>query len=168
MEIAMEKKKILVACFSCTGTTAAAARTLAEAAGADFYEIVPAEPYTPADLNWHDTQSRSSVEMRDPSSRPAMAGTLPNIGQYDAVFIGFPVWWYIAPTIINTFLESADFSGKPLIPFATSGGSGIGNCEQNLRKTYPKLHWLPGRLLNGHPSRETLATWVETLGLGGK
>lgn len=164
----MEKKKILVACFSCTGTTAAAARALADAVSADFYEIVPADPYTSADLNWHDAQSRSSVEMRDPSSRPAIAGALPNIGQYDAVFIGFPVWWYIAPTIINTFLESADFSGRQLIPFATSGGSGIGNCEQNLHKTYPRLHWLPGRLFNGRPSREALAAWVESLGLRGQ
>lgn len=161
----MDKKKILVACFSCTGTTAAVARTLAEAVGADLYEIVPAQPYTSADLNWHDSQSRTSIEMRDPVSRPAIAGTLPNMAQYDAIFIGFPVWWYIAPTIINTFLESADFSGKQLIPFATSGGSGIGNCEQNLRKAYPALHWLPGRLWNNHPSREALAAWVDTLGI---
>lgn len=161
----MDKKKILVACFSCTGTTAAVARTLAEAADADLYEIVPIQPYTSADLNWHDSQSRTSIEMRDPSSRPAIAGTLPDMAQYDAIFIGFPVWWYIAPTIINTFLESADFSGKQLIPFATSGGSGIGNCEQNLRKAYPMLHWLPGRLWNNHPSREALAAWVDTLGV---
>lgn len=161
----MDKKKILVACFSCTGTTAAVARTLAEAVGADLYEIVPAQRYTSADLNWHDSQSRTSIEMRDPSSRPAIAGTLPNVAQYDAIFIGFPVWWYIAPTIINTFLESADFSGKQLIPFATSGGSGIGNCEQNLRKAYPMLHWLPGRLWNNHPSREALAAWVDALGI---
>lgn len=161
----MDKKKILVACFSCTGTTAAVARTLAEAVGADLYEIVPAQPYTSADLNWHDSQSRTSIEMRDPASRPAIAGTLPDMAQYDAIFIGFPVWWYIAPTIINTFLESADFSDKQLIPFATSGGSGIGNCEQNLRKAYPMLHWLPGRLWNNHPSREALAAWVDTLGV---
>lgn len=116
---------------------------------ADLYEIVPEIPYSAANLNWNDKASRSSVEMRDPASRPAIAGRLDNVEQYDTIYIGFPVWWYIAPTIINTFIESYDLSGKTLIPFATSGGSGIENCEKNLRKAYPQLDWKAGKLLKG-------------------
>ncbi|NDV68149.1 flavodoxin [Dysgonomonas sp. 25] len=142
-------KNILVAYFSCSGTTKRAANKLATDMDADLYEIVPEIPYSAADLNWNDRASRSSVEMRDPSSRPAIAGRLDNVEQYDTIYIGFPVWWYIAPTIINTFIESYDLSGKTLIPFATSGGSGIENCEKNLRKAYPQLGWTAGKLLNG-------------------
>lgn len=117
----------MVAYFSCSGTTRKAAEELAAATNADLYEIVPEKPYTADDLNWNDRASRSSVEMRDPFSRPHIAGRMPDMGKYDVVFVGFPVWWYIAPTIINTFMESCDFSGKKVVPFATSGGSGIAN-----------------------------------------
>ncbi|NDW13471.1 flavodoxin [Bacteroides sp. 214] len=143
------KKNILVAYFSCSGTTKRTANKLAANMDADLYEIVPEIPYSAADLNWNDKASRSSVEMRDPASRPAIAGRLDNVEQYDTIYIGFPVWWYIAPTIINTFIESYDLSGKTLIPFATSGGSGIENCEKNLRKAYPQLDWKAGKLLKG-------------------
>ena len=143
------KKNSLVAYFSCSGTTKRAANKLAADMDADLYEIVPEIPYSAADLNWNDRASRSSVEMRDPASRPALAGRLDNVEQYDTIYIGFPVWWYIAPTIINTFIESYDLSDKTLIPFATSGGSGIENCEKNLRKAYPQLDWKAGKLLKG-------------------
>lgn len=119
-------KKVLVAFFSCSGVTKNVAQTIADAAGADLYEIKPKVPYTAADLNWMDKKSRSSVEMKDPSSRPAIEGKVTNMDEYDIVFLGFPIWWYVAPTIINTFLESYDFSEKTIILFATSGGSGFG------------------------------------------
>ena len=118
--------KQLVAYFSATGTTKKAAERLAGAIGADLFEIKPAVPYTQADLNWMDKHSRSSVEMNDLKSRPAIAGMPADLGAYDTVFVGFPIWWYVAPTIISTFLESGDFSGKKVVPFATSGGSGMG------------------------------------------
>jgi len=127
----------LVAYFSASGNTAALANKLAAAAGADICEIRPAVPYTKDDLNWMNKQSRSSVEMSDKSSRPAIADTAVDIAKYDTVYIGFPVWWYIAPTIINTFLESADFSGKKIILFATSGGSGFGKAVENLKASAP-------------------------------
>lgn len=117
-------QKVLVAYFSCSGVTKKLAQTLAGVVKGDLYEITPAQPYTAADLNWQDKNSRSSVEMRDKSSRPAISGSVKDFAQYDTVFVGFPIWWYVAPTIINTFLESEDFSGKTVIPFATSGGSG--------------------------------------------
>ena len=127
----MSKK--LVAYFSAGGNTAALAKKLAAAAGADLFEIEPAVRYTAQDLDWMNKQSRSSVEMSDHSSRPAIAGTKSDLAEYDTVYVGFPVWWYIAPTIINTFLESGDFSGKRIILFATSGGSGFGKAVDNLR-----------------------------------
>ena len=127
----------LVAYFSASGNTAGLANKLAAAAGADICEIRPAVPYTKDDLNWMNKQSRSSVEMSDKSSRPAIADTAVDIAKYDTVYIGFPVWWYIAPTIINTFLESADFSGKKIILFATSGGSGFGKAVENLKASAP-------------------------------
>lgn len=127
----MSKK--LVAYFSAGGNTAALAKKLAAAAGADLFEIEPAVRYTAQDLDWMNKQSRSSVEMSDHSSRPAIAGTKSDLAQYDTVYVGFPIWWYIAPTIINTFLESGDFSGKRIILFATSGGSGFGKAADNLR-----------------------------------
>ncbi|MBR3666410.1 MAG: flavodoxin [Ruminococcus sp.] len=127
----MSKK--LVAYFSAGGNTAALAKKLAAAAGADLFEIEPAVRYTAQDLDWMNKQSRSSVEMSDHSSRPAIAGTKSDLAEYDTVYVGFPVWWYIAPTIINTFLESGDFSGKRIILFATSGGSGFGKAADNLR-----------------------------------
>ena len=122
--------KRLVAYFSCTGTTAKVAETLAESIGADIFEIEPAVPYTAADLDWRDNTSRSSVEMNDPHSRPAVASKRDNMADYDTVLVGFPIWWYVAPTIINTFLESYDLQGKTIIPFATSGGSGMEQVQQ--------------------------------------
>lgn len=143
----MSKK--LVAYFSASGTTKRAAEHLAKAEGADLYEIKPAVPYTSADLNWMDKKSRSSVEMSDPSSRPEIAGKLANMADYDMVFIGFPIWWYVAPRIIDTFVESYDFSGKILVPFATSGGSGMGKTVDELKKLCPNAEWKAGRMLNG-------------------
>jgi len=140
----MSKK--LVAYFSASGNTASLAKKLADAAGADIYEIRPETPYTGADLNWQDKQSRSSVEMSDHSSRPALADKSANIDGYDTVYVGFPVWWYIAPTIINTFLESYDFSGKRIILFATSGGSGFGKAVENLRPSAPGAVITEGRV----------------------
>ena len=138
-------KKILVAYFSAGGATASAARAVASAAGGELYEIKPAVPYTAADLDWND--SRSSVEMNDEACRPAIAGELPDLGQYDAVFLGFPIWWYVEPRIVDTFLDGCDIAGKALIPFATSGGSGIANVEKHLRQLYPAANWLPGKRL---------------------
>ncbi len=140
----MSKK--LVAYFSASGNTANLAKKLAASASADLYEIKPAVPYTSADLNWHNKQSRSSIEMSDHSSRPAIADKNANIAEYDTVYIGFPVWWYIAPTIINTFLESYDFSGKKIILFATSGGSGFGKAVQNLTSSAPGAEIVEGKV----------------------
>lgn len=127
-------KKTLVAYFSASGSTAQLAKTIAEVTGGDLFEIKPEQPYTSADLNWNEKKSRSSIEMSDPNSRPAIATTVKNMDEYDTVFVGFPIWWYVAPTIINTFLESYDFSGKTVIPFATSGGSGMGKTDSVLKK----------------------------------
>ena len=127
----------LVAYFSASGTTAKAAKVLAKAADADLYEIKPAIPYTRADLNWMDKGSRSSVEMSDKHSRPALADTDAPIAGHDVIFLGFPIWWYVAPTIVNTFLESYDFTGKTIILFATSGGSGLGKSAVSLRASVP-------------------------------
>ncbi|MBR6984073.1 MAG: NAD(P)H-dependent oxidoreductase [Ruminococcus sp.] len=140
----MSKK--LVAYFSASGNTAALAKTLADKAGADIYEIRPSVPYTNADLNWQNKQSRSSIEMSDHSSRPELADTSADIASYDTIYIGFPVWWYIAPTIINTFLESYDFSGKKIILFATSGGSGFGKAVENLRTSAPNAEIIEGKV----------------------
>ena len=153
----MSKK--LVAYFSASGTTKTAAERLAKAAGADLFEIRPAIPYTSADLNWMDKKSRSSVEMNDPDSRPEIAETMPNMADYDTVFIGFPIWWYVAPHIIHTFLESYDFTGKTLVPFATSGGSGMGKTVDELRKLCPNADWKAGKLVNG-ASDQALAAWA--------
>lgn len=156
----MNETNFLVAYFSCSGTTKRAAIELASAIGADLHEIKPEIPYSSADLDWNDCSSRSSVEMRDPASRPAITGGVADMDKYDVVVIGFPVWWYIAPTIINTFIEGYDLSGKVLIPFATSGGSGIENCEKNLRKAYSNLSWGKGKLLNGRISRDMAQNWI--------
>lgn len=158
-------KKILVAYFSASGVTAEAAKALAEAAGADLYEIKPEKPYTSEDLNWNDKKSRSSVEMNDKTSRPAIAGNVADMAQYQTVFVGFPIWWYVAPTIINTFLESYDFSGKTVIPFATSGGSGMGKTNAGLAPSCPGAVLLDGKILNGRQSQAGLKAWVESLPL---
>ena len=150
-------KKKLVAYFSASGKTARLANDLAKAAGADLYEICPAVPYTSADLNWQNKQSRSSIEMSDHSSRPALADTNADIAAYDTIYIGFPVWWYIAPTIINTFLESYDFSGKKIILFATSGGSGFGKAVQNLQPSAPDAEIIEGKVNPSAKDIETLS-----------
>ena len=155
----MSKK--LVAYFSASGTTARVAENLATAAGADLYEIKPAVPYTKDDLNWMNKQSRSSVEMRDSSSRPALADTDADIAAYDTIFVGFPIWWYIAPTIINTFLEAYDFSGKKVVLFATSGGSGFGKAVQNLQPSAPKAQIIAGEILNGNPNEKKLKAFAD-------
>ena len=151
---------VLVAYFSATGVTKGVAQELAEITGGDLYEITPEKPYTEADLDWHDKQSRSSVEMADLKSRPAIKGKVDDIGKYDVVFIGFPIWWYTAPTIVNTFIEANDLKGKTLIPFATSGGSTIKKACDDLKATYPDLKWQPGRLLND-ATPDTIKTWLK-------
>ncbi len=156
--------KILVAYFSASGVTKKAAENLAQAAGADLYEIKPAVPYTKDDLNWMDKKSRSSVEMNDKSSRPAIADTDAEISQYDTIFLGFPIWWYVAPTIVNSFLESYDFSGKRIILFATSGGSGFGKTADRLKGSVAAdTAIVEGKILNGANSVDDLRKWVETI-----
>ena len=141
-------KKVLVAYFSAGGTTGRMAKEIAETAGADLFEIRPLQPYTNADLDWTDKKSRSTKEMNDPACRPEIAEQVTDMGQYDTVLLGFPIWWYVEPRIVDTFLESYDFSGKTIIPFATSGGSGIGKPEKSLRKHCPEAEWKPGKLVN--------------------
>ena len=143
-----EMKKTLVVYFSATGTTKAAAQRLAKEHNADLFEIVPKQPYTSADLNWRDKQSRSTLEMKDKSSRPEIAKLCENIADYDTVWIGFPVWWYTAPTIVNTFVEAHDLSGKILNVFATSGGSGVEGSAKDLKKAYSQYTWGESRLMN--------------------
>ncbi len=157
-------KKILVAYFSASGVTKRAAENLAQAAGADLYEIRPAVPYTRADLDWMDKKSRSSMEMNDKSSRPAIADSNAEISQYDTIFLGFPIWWYVAPTIVNSFLESYDFSGKRIILFATSGGSGFGKTAAGLKDSVAAdTTIVEGKILNGANSVDDLRKWVETI-----
>ena len=153
------ENKPLVVYFSATGTTAKAARTIAEVTGGTLYEIVPQQAYTSDDLDWNDRQSRSSVEMNNPQARPALKDTKPDIAAYDVIFIGYPIWWDQAPRIINTFIEIHDLKGKTLVPFATSGGSGINNSVRELKRAYPGLKWQDGRLLNG-ASRSAVQNWV--------
>ncbi len=152
-------KKILVAYFSASGVTAEAAERIAAAISADLYEIRPAQPYTSEDLNWMNRKSRSSMEMNDPSSRPAIAQPAADLAQYDTILVGFPIWWYVEPRIVDTFLESYDFSGKTMIPFATSGGSGIEKAAQSLQAHCPAAIWKPGRVL-GHADAEE---WAKTV-----
>ena len=159
-------KKSLVAYFSASGVTARAAKTLAEAAGADLYEIKPKMPYTKADLNWMDKNARSSIEMNDPSSRPKIADQNADIASYDVIFLGFPIWWYVAPTIINTFLESYDFSGKTIVLFATSGGSGLGKTVEKLKPSVSDTAVIvEGKMLNGRMTKNNLESWLKTLDL---
>ena len=154
-------KTTLVAYFSASGTTARVAEGLAEAIGADLFEIAPVEPYSTADLNWNNRNSRSSVEMNDESCRPAIAAEVDDMAAYDTVFVGFPVWWYVEPRIIDTFLEAYDFSGKTVVPFATSGGSGLGRAPQRMQALVPGAKVLQGGLLNGRFSQAKLADWAE-------
>ena len=160
----MSKK--LVAYFSASGVTRKVAEALADAAGADLYEITPKEPYTREDLNWRDSSSRSSVEMNDRSKRPEIADTDANVAAYDSVFVGFPIWWHVAPTIVNTFLESYDFAGKTIVPFATSGSSGIGETVAHLKSSVDaSAVFTDGAMLNGTQTKESLTAWVSSLGL---
>ena len=149
----------LVAYFSATGTTKAVAKELAEAAGATLYEIKPEVKYTAADLDWRDKQSRSTLEMQDKSSRPAIVKDLKDADSYDVIYIGFPVWWYTAPTIINTFIEAYGFAGKTVIFFATSGGSDISGADKQFQAQYPAINWKPGKLLN-NASKKMMQEWV--------
>ena len=158
--------KILVAFFSATGVTAKLSKKLAEAVSADLYEIKPAEPYTKADLNWRDQNSRSSIEMKDQSFRPALADMNANILVYDTILLGFPIWWYVAPRIIQTFLEAYDFSGKTIILFATSGSSGFGNTANELRHSVSDSAVIKEGKRFGMISAGTgLKKWIETLNL---
>ena len=153
----------LVAYFSATGTTARAAKTLAEAVGADLFEIVPEQPYSAADLDWRDKNSRSTHEMNDEACRPAVASRVGNMDAYDTVFVGFPIWWYVEPRIVDTFLEAHDFAGKTIVPFATSGGSGLGKAPQRMASLAPGATVLEGRPLNGNPGASELRAWAESL-----
>lgn len=157
--------KALVAYFSASGTTAKAADALAAAIGAERYEIKPAVPYSAADLNWMDKHSRSSVEMNDKQSRPALADTDAPVADHDVIFLGFPIWWYVAPTIVNTFLESYDFTGKTIVLFATSGGSGLGKSAAGLQSSAPGATIVDGRMLNGRLREADLKAWAEGLKL---
>ena len=156
--------RTLVAYFSASGTTARVANELAQAVGSDLYEIKPAVPYTKADLNWMDKKSRSSVEMNDKSSRPALTDRDANIAAYDTILLGFPIWWYVAPTIINSFLESYDFSGKKVVLFATSGGSGFGKAVAGLKPSVAAdTVIIEGKVLNGRQTVASLKAWAETV-----
>lgn len=154
-----KQMNVLIAYFSASGTTREVALDLAEVTGGTPHEIKPAQAYTAADLDWTNKKSRSSVEMQDKSSRPAITDKLKNMRDYDVIYVGFPIWWYTAPTIINTFMESYDFKGKTVIPFATSGGSTISKACQDLKQAYPDVKWKEGKLLN-HASQATLKAWV--------
>lgn len=156
---------VLVAYFSATGNTRGVAELIAAELGGDVYEIVPAEPYTEADLNYSDSSSRTTAEMNDPDARPAISGELPDMAQYDAVFLGYPIWWSQAPRIISTFLESCDLSGKTVVPFCTSGGSGIGSSAAGLEALTEGAQWLEGRRFSAGASAEEVAEWVNGLEL---
>lgn len=158
----MSKK--LVAYFSASGVTAKLAKTLSNAVGADLFEIKPEQPYTEADLNWNNPKSRSSIEMKEKKDfRPAVADKIENIEQYDVIYVGFPIWWYVAPTIINTFLEQYDLTGKTVIPFATSGGSGMGNTNRELKASCKGAVLKEGKRFNANTSENSLKEWAESL-----
>lgn len=157
--------KVLVTYFSATNTTQGIAEHIANGLNGDIYEIVPEEPYTDADLNYNDNNSRTTIEMNDPDARPAIIGSVEDMEQYDIVFIGYPIWWGEAPRIVSTFVESYDFSGKTIVPFCTSGGSGVGSSATNLEQLTDGADWLPGKRLNGSDSQDTVMEWVNGLGL---
>lgn len=154
--------KILIAYFSASGVTGRAAKEIAEAVGADLYEIRPEQPYTAADLDWRNKQSRSSLEMTDPDSRPAMAGPMPDLGEYDTVFVGFPIWWGVEPRVVDTFLDRNGFEGKTMIPFATSGGSGMGSTNKALAPSCKGAKLLEGKVFKLSASADALRTWAES------
>ena len=156
-------KKVLVACFSASGVTKRVGEEIARIAGGDFFEIVPKEIYTSDDLNWMNKKSRSSVEMNDPSARPEIAGTVADMDAYDTVIVGFPIWWGVAPRIIETFLESYDFSGKTIVPFCTSGGSGVGRSDTELHKNVRgDVKWGKGIQIN-RPNETEIRKWLNDL-----
>lgn len=157
-------KRAIVVYFSATGTTESVARRLAAVTHADTMAIEPAQPYTSADLDWTNNHSRSTLEMKNPKSRPAIKTPEKSLDAYDVVFLGYPIWWDLAPTVVNTFIESQHLDGKVVVPFATSGGSGINHSAVQLKKQYPNIKWREGKLLNA-PSDEELAQWVESLGI---
>lgn len=157
---ATEGTKVLVAYFSATGNTEKAAQQVASIVSGDLHKIQPEKNYTSTDLNWRDKSSRSSVEMDDPTSRPAIIDDLKNLTEYDTVYLGFLIWWNQAPRLINTFLEKYDLSGKTVIPFATSGSSNISNAESELRKAYPDVNWQKGKLMNG-ATEEDIKNWTK-------
>lgn len=160
-----QEHKILVAYFSATGTTKGVAEHIANGLNADIYEIVPEEAYTDAELDYNDNNSRTTIEMNDPDARPAISGSVENMEQYDIIFVGYPIWWGEAPRIVSTFMESYDFSGKTIVPFCTSGGSGIGSSASNLERLTSGATWLDGRRLNGSDSQDTVMEWVDSLDL---
>ena len=157
----MEKKKVLVVYFSATGTTRQVAKQIAKIADADICEIIPTKPYSSADLDWTNKQSRSSVEMSDSTARPKIKAVAVDMSQYDYVFLGYPIWWDLAPRAVNTFIETTNLAGKTVIPFATSGGSSIGNSVAVLKQLYPNIKWQSGKLLN-RVSEKEIETWVAT------
>ena len=159
--------KILIAYFSASPSrrTETVAKKIADVIDADLYEIVPAEIYTQNDLNWNDEKSRSSVEMRDPTSRPAIAGELTDLTQYSVVFVGFPIWWYVAPHIINSFLESYDWAGKTVVPFATSGGSAMGQTTAHLRPSAKGALMKEGRRFEMGETPMAINSWIAALGI---
>lgn len=161
----VQDHKVLVAYFSATGTTKGVAEHIANGLNADIYEIVPEDPYTDADLNYNDNNSRTTIEMNDPNARPAISGSVENMEQYDIIFVGYPIWWGEAPRIVSTFMESYNFSGKTIVPFCTSGGSGIGSSASNLERLTSGATWLDGRRLNGSDSQDTVMEWVNSLDL---
>ena len=155
----MEKKNVLVVYFSATGTTRQVAKQIAKIADADICEIAPAKPYSSADLDWTNKQSRSSVEMNNPKARPEIKAVSVDVSKYDYIFLGYPIWWDLAPRTVNSFIEAVDLSGKTVIPFATSGSSTIANSVAVLKQSYPKIKWQTGKLLN-HVSEKEMETWV--------
>lgn len=160
-----QESKILVAYFSATGTTEGVAEHIANGLNADIYEIAPEESYTDADLDYNDNNSRTTIEMNDPDARPAISGSVENMEQYDIVFIGYPIWWGEAPRIVSTFVESYDFSGKTIVPFCTSGGSGMGSSAANLEQLTNGAQWLSGERLSGSDSQDEVMEWINGLGL---
>lgn len=163
---APDRPKMLVAYFSATGHTEQAAYSIQESLGTDLYEITPAVPYSAADLDYHDEGCRANAEQRDPSARPAIAGREEKLDEYDVVFLGYPIWWGKAPKVVYTFLESYDFGNAVIVPFCTSGGSGIGNSIGDLRALAPDARWTEGRRFESTPDREEVLRWADSLGIG--